>query len=367
MLPTICLVCKPWRDAALATPCLWSELEFPLHMTPPFYQKAISRLNRAGSLPKTVIIRGSPAWLCCRFKSCSIAKPLLAKFLTEGPEIDQLYLSCWAPKCFRNLLCIMNSMKARWSKPRLWDALRSFELVFTEWNEPLVLDPNDTIYHHLPPVTSLELTLPDESDISTIDEDWIKLYIPSRFLTNLQTLSLACDWDPASILTALQSCTGLQNLILSFRGYFDLYFKRETLDGQLPKDGLLLPGLQTLRLRYAATSTISSFLRVVNTPLLEELDVNFEMIADGIKSTVTDFDDDILDLIDRSKCEIRRLKIHMAVFDDSHELKTILESLPSLTHLLLNNTIFDLEIFRDLRHNEILPRLEVFEIFDCPT
>ena len=56
---------------------------------------------------------------------------------------------------------------------------------------------------------------------------------------------------------------------------------------------------------------------------------------------------------------LRRLKIHMAVFDDSHELKTILENLPSLTHLLLNNTIFDLEIFRDLRHNEILPRLEV--------
>jgi hypothetical protein len=33
----------------------------------------------------------------------------------------------------------------------------------------------------------------------------------------------------------------------------------------------------------------------------------------------------------------------------------------------LNNTIFDLEIFRNLRCNEILPHLEVFELFDCPT
>ncbi|KAJ2922486.1 hypothetical protein H1R20_g14604, partial [Candolleomyces eurysporus] len=260
-------------------------------------------------------------------------------------------------------------MKARCSGPRPWDALLSFKLELTgwRWNEPLVLDPNDTIYHHLPPVTSLDLTLPDGPEIGTIDGNLIKLYIPSQFLANLQTLNLTCDWDPDSILTTLQSCTSLENLTLSFRGNLDLHFEKETLDEQLPEDGVLLPGLRTLRLQYAMTSTISSFLEVVNTPLLEELDVSFEMIDDGIKSTVTGFDEDILDLIDRSECDLRRLKIHMAVFSDSEELKTILESLPSLTHLLLNNTIFDLEIFRYLKCNEILPRLEVFEIFDCPT
>ncbi|RXW23501.1 hypothetical protein EST38_g2338 [Candolleomyces aberdarensis] len=257
-------------------------------------------------------------------------------------------------------------MKARWSKPRPWDALQSFKLKFTDckWNE---LDPNDTIYHHMPPVTSLDLTLPSGLEVDTIDDDWIKLYIPSQFLVNLSTLELTCDWHPASILTTLQSCTSLQNLTVALRGNPDLSFKRETLDGPLPEDGLLLPRLRTLRLRYAAVSNISEILDIVNTPSLEELDVNFEMLDDGIKSTISGFDEDILDLIERSKCNLRRLKIHMAVFSDSEELKTILKNLPSLTHLLLNNTIFDLEIFRDLRCNEILPHLKVFEIFDCPT
>jgi hypothetical protein len=202
----------------------------------------------------------------------------------------------------------------------------------------------------------------------TIDnEEVVKLFIPEQFLANLQTLNLTCDWDPTSILTSLQFCTSLQSLSLSFRGNLDFYFVGETLDGQLPEDGLLLPRLHTLRLRYSTLSAISDFLDVVNTPSLQELDVSFEMIPDGIKSTVTCFDDDILNLVERSECEIRRLKIHMAVFSHSEELKTILQGLPSLTHLLLNNTTFDLGIFQNLRSNEMLPHLEVFEIFDCPT
>jgi hypothetical protein len=264
----------------------------------------------------------------------------------------------------------MNQMKARWTKSRPWDALQSFKLEFTgdEWKEPLARNSNDTIYHHFPPVTSLDLTLPSVEGLFTIDDEEVaKLFIPEQFLANLQTLNLTCDWDPTSTLTSLQFCTSLQSLSLSFRGNLDFYFVGETLDGRLPEDGLLLPRLHTLRLRYATLSAISGFLDVVNTPSLQELDVSFEMIPDGIKSTVTGFDDDILDLVERSKCEIRQLKIHMAAFSRSEELKTILQGLPSLTHILLNNTIFDLEIFRNLRCNEILPHLEVFEIFDCPT
>ena len=116
-----------------------------------------------------------------------------------------------------------------------------------------------------------------------------------------------------------------------------------------PSLPLPLPQLRVLRLRYATPSAISGFLEVVNTPFLEELDISFELVAEGTRSTVRDLDVDILDLVERSGCEIRRLTIDMAVFNRSEELTAILYGLPSLTHLLLNNTLFDLWIFRNLR------------------
>ncbi|KAJ2919991.1 hypothetical protein MD484_g425, partial [Candolleomyces efflorescens] len=260
-------------------------------------------------------------------------------------------------------------MKARWPNPRPWDTLQSFNLEFTgyEWMEPLVPNSNDTIYHHFPPVTSLDLTLPSVEELCTIDdEEEVNLFIPEPFLAKLQTLNLACDWNTASILSSLQFCTSLQNLSLSLLGSLDLYFDGEMLDGQVPEGGLPLPQLRVLRLRYATPSAISGFLEVVNTPFLEELDVSFELVAEGTRSTVRDLDVDILDLVERSGCEIRRLTIATAVFNRSEELTAILHGLPSLTHLLLHNTIFDLWVFRNFSCHEMLPHLEVFEMFDCP-
>jgi hypothetical protein len=65
MLDEIGLVCKAWRAAALANPYLWTHLELPnpLDFTALAYQKTICRLNRAGLLPKALIIREhNPLW-----------------------------------------------------------------------------------------------------------------------------------------------------------------------------------------------------------------------------------------------------------------------------------------------------------------
>ncbi|KAJ2922485.1 hypothetical protein H1R20_g14603, partial [Candolleomyces eurysporus] len=245
-------------------------------------------------------------------------------------------------------------------RPRVWDAIGSLRLEFTayEWNELFTPDSNDTIYHYMPPVASLNLSLPERDFIETIDDDWPRVLIPKAFLAHLTTFTLKCDWDGNSVLTTLQDCINLESLTLDFDSSHDIEFD---FDQPLLKDGLMLPTLRTLRFRHIQEESMLQILEILNAPALEELDICGHLWNGSEKFSGANWDQHILAATKRGGCALRRLRIHFVAFDGK-ELYHLLRQLPSLEYLCLENVTFKLDIFQGLKSGSYLPKLEVLEL-----
>ncbi|RXW23502.1 hypothetical protein EST38_g2339 [Candolleomyces aberdarensis] len=218
----------------------------------------------------------------------------------------------------------------------------------------------------MPPVTSLDLSLPEAARIETIDGSLPSLFIPNAVLAHLKTFTLKCDWEGNNILTTLQSCTNLENLTLDFDSDDGVMFDEDEFNQALSKDGLVLPKLRTLRFRHVLEEQVCEFLDLLNAPELEELDICGRYWDDSEKYDARNWDGHILAATKRGGCTLRRLRIHFVTFENK-ELYNLLSNLPSLERLCLENVTFDLTIFRSLKSGECLPNLEVLELLDLPT
>ncbi|RXW23519.1 hypothetical protein EST38_g2340 [Candolleomyces aberdarensis] len=215
----------------------------------------------------------------------------------------------------------------------------------------------------MPPVTSLDLSLPQAARIPTIGGSLPILFIPNAILARLKTFTLKCDWEGNSILTTLQSCTNLENLSLDFDSDADILFSENEFNQAL---GLVLPKLRILRFRHVPEDPMSQFLDMLNAPELEELDICGNVWDDGEKDEARDWDEHILAATKRGGCSLRRLRIHFVAFEYK-ELYNLLGNLPSLKHLCLEKVTFDFQVFRSLKSVERLRNLEVLELLDPPT
>lgn len=97
------LVCRAWRNAALATPQIWAGLA--VRMIPvPDYKKVARWLARSKGLLRALMIgfdfEGGDIYAnpCCdadkQGRPCTLLDPGLIELLTQGPTLERLTIVC---------------------------------------------------------------------------------------------------------------------------------------------------------------------------------------------------------------------------------------------------------------------------------
>jgi hypothetical protein len=166
----------------------------------------------------------------------------------------------------------------------------------------------------------------------------------------------------------------------------------------LSRNGLLLPKLQTLRLRQCEPSDTAKLFSLLKAPNIHSIDVSFEGYETDLEhqefyeghpgwGTYEDpyfscprieyGDVDIQEVngsfgealgvfMCRSGSSLRYLRLHYATIT-APALSTMLASLNPLTHLVLDE--FDLagDCFKGTRVSSVLPNLRVLELLNLPT
>ncbi|KAF5339128.1 hypothetical protein D9611_011110 [Ephemerocybe angulata] len=369
------LVCQPWRDATLLTHRLWSSVAVFLHHLPGSYDQLSTWLGRAATVPKSLYVHSPSGPPTDNGPSIAIIRELL----TCGPALDHLSLEFATTSDLEQLvhsLYLQNSDVP--SRP--WDNLRSLAInVGGDW-----IDPEDvwffntegdskSIFSYLPRVTSFSLRLPDEKDLFAPSERTsgrLKLGVPPTFLEHLTSFEFTCDWEGPHILTMLQHCSKLEHLVVDMVNDILYLGEEETARQPFPWKGILLPKLQTLRLkRHRANICLLDHLI---TPALAALDIEMDgnqfMMSTWAGAELLPVDS-IRELVEtRSKCQDTlhslRLRSFIANLDD---LLDIIACMPSLTWLTLDNVRFSTpqkysRFWGSLTLNKFLPLVRNLEV-----
>ncbi|KAJ2920027.1 hypothetical protein MD484_g481, partial [Candolleomyces efflorescens] len=374
----LCLVCRAWRNAALATPRLWNFLVLKMLPRRALRHAAVSHwFSRSGVASKTLYIYGYSHGPCDSEgpEGCDFANVGLVKLLTEGTQLGHLFLRCASPQCFRNLIDLMKrAVETR--KPRPWDTIKSLKFVFTcDWNEPPSL--SESIFLHIPSsVTTLHLFLPPYNDLQ-MSEDNLNLHIPESILSNLTTFTLECDWSGTKICKILQLCKNVENLTLDF-GFAEVPFNDDLpYITEVYDAGLLLPKVTTLRLHHLPPHLIY-ILNFLKTPMLVELDLSLSNFA---KSPAPCADlEEVTDIICLALVSFsdsvrthRKLRLHAMKLTKT-QINLLFNGLKRLSHLTFDNVWFDGSVFRDILHEQwdllgrhpALPSIETLELLNLP-
>ncbi|KAF5335097.1 hypothetical protein D9611_010967 [Ephemerocybe angulata] len=372
-LLALCLVCRRWREAALNTHRLWSALDISDYLSPRFSQKVETWLARSGVLPKSLKIREECSNPRDPRHRCRMMSTELAKFLAEGPRLEHLALQCSSPLCLKGLL---NVVKNGHSSPGSWDKIKSLQVTFSQWTELEPFNPADTVFHQLPPVTSLDLRLPPlprvrhrpngnyDSDLNyneVVSDVGMALHIPELALARLSHLTLHCNWNGARIIAILRSTRSLQTLELDFAQTTQTFGDPSQIRG-LMWNNLVLPNLEVLRLRRS-NREVFEMLQLIQTPSLLELDLEFyhEIGVRGNHPCAPH----IMGLLERSNVRLRRFRM-AGTYEIYDELGEILLGLPSLVHITLDGINIYYSVFRNLKSAipPALPLLEYMELYN---
>ncbi|TEB18811.1 hypothetical protein FA13DRAFT_1719484 [Coprinellus micaceus] len=184
-------------------------------------------------------------------------------------------------------------LKDYWSKNssqtelRAWNNLQWLDLTFSSWGKKEEDNPKDSIFRHLPLVTTFALELPsycNGEDCSLV------FHLSPNFLCNLTHLTLWCNWDKSKIMGTLQHCMNLESLKLDFCSTLEEYL------AQTPStwlDALQSSGIHLVKLRRMdpvgiLQDTVEIALRYIKASALEELDLDFESEGQGRGSIVVE-------------------------------------------------------------------------------
>ncbi|KAF5310319.1 hypothetical protein D9611_012074 [Ephemerocybe angulata] len=366
------LVCKSWRAATLLAHRLWKGVFFTPDDPPSVYDHIVSRFKKSGNLPKSLEYDVTFNYCECSDdvgKACMSRHLALAKLLTHGPPLDHFTLVVNSTQCFREWedTIGLSSNRSLRSRPRPWDTLRSFNLIFNanyageyEWDNSS--DPAESIFFGLPPaITSLELCLPPMWETFAGGEECNRaaLNVPPQVLEHLTTFTIRSDWYGTKVLPMLKHCTNLETLT------FDFKFKSPLLsEGSHPL--ILLPRLRTLRIRHTPDIDL---LRDLQAPALLHLDL---VLCDGELESA----DTLIKFLDVSNARpaLQSLRIYDLRIP-SDELRLCLSNLPSLKRLTLEKVILENDgpLFTDAYGEDNvtgvspdLPALEQLELFGLP-
>ncbi|KAF6745513.1 hypothetical protein DFP72DRAFT_1051391 [Ephemerocybe angulata] len=202
-------------------------------------------------------------------------------------------------------------------------------------------------------------TSPDHEDafLSQVTAEETSLHLQSGFMRRLTEFSIRWDWGGPSLFHALRDCASLVTLTIDLN-YGELRWNAILLDGMMP---LELPNLRRFALRRAG----ADILNLLQTPLLEHLDMEFNVDgteSDGVSRKIRDF-------LHRSNIvnTLQTLRICDLVRTSAYTHIT-LPNLTSLRHLVLDCNTFGY-IIKSLERNRddealppFLPKLEHLEL-----
>ncbi|KAF6763363.1 hypothetical protein DFP72DRAFT_1141240 [Ephemerocybe angulata] len=361
VLSRLSLVCRRWHDVVLKTHRLWSTLEIHGPFTPLVSTHLETWFKRAGDVPKSLTFSAPECPSSNPSHACFIYNHALAQFLAQGPSLNHFSMHCANPLCLRYGLQLMKALRKEPAKGT-WSTIKSLQLVFNqEWTERNPLHPERSVFHLLPPITSLDLRLPPlprrhspQNAHLGVDWDEVKsdpslvLHIPETLLSSLTLLTLHCNWNGALVLSILKPCKSLQSLELDFASTTQIFGNPQEIQN-LADNNIILPHLRILRLRHTKPDTLDLF-HLLLTPSLTELDLDFERddnwLIPSSRSWHELLSGPLLGLVERSKCRVHVERLRLKTLHDVDEdvLQRILLGLPALTHL----TTDDVDLYPSL-------------------
>ncbi|KAF5335160.1 hypothetical protein D9611_010864 [Ephemerocybe angulata] len=361
VLIRLCLVCKAWRDVALATPSLWTYVDLKNLPTAPSENKLKTWFLRSGSLPKRLYFDGTDSTGRCNQgeEGCLLSSPDVVQFFANGPTLDEVKLQCARSSCLVNLL---NLLKHEQNDSRPWDSLRSLKVGFYGW--PISSGPSKlALLYSLPPISTLSLNFPRHY-VSLLG-----VLAPLPPFDGLKSLTLICDLPLSWALQSLKNGRNLTTLLLDYNER--LRYGGVVQHDEQGSNPVLLPRLKTLRLRRMINSGDDSLiLRKIKTPSLQtlELTYKFNRWSEDMPSPAArnkmELCQDIISLVTGvdGALDLRNLSLERASIP-SRGLHHILSALPSLTCFVLDSVETDFALLAEARAAEsLLPRLKSFEV-----
>ncbi|KAF6754855.1 hypothetical protein DFP72DRAFT_897640 [Ephemerocybe angulata] len=253
-LTAILLVCKKWRDAAYLTGKLWGCISLRLPRTRQMsYEKLSNWMGRSkGTTPDRCH--------CDEMGVCELATSLLVEFLVGGRPIHRLEILSLPPRCFQEL---MDRVKAQVDGHDLakasWNQLQELKLDFEAFEDIAPKnfetggeDVSQSVFRHIPPLSSLTLSLPrDRSEVAWTHH----IHLPPTALQTLTTFHLNCRWDGPQIFVFLQHCQSLQTLYLGLEHAYWTWNPENVNVPSLSGDPgcIILPNLRTLTISVSDT------------------------------------------------------------------------------------------------------------------
>ncbi|KAJ3546451.1 hypothetical protein NMY22_g2044 [Coprinellus aureogranulatus] len=413
-LVVVTSVCRAWRDAALATPALWSNLDVDLWRRPASFDALSLWVKRAGSVPKTMNIR---VWMCgetvhdrmhatryktetCRANThqqlnpdessaCKLADPAIGRIFREsGGSWKHVEVACPTPECFQHFSTMMQAAFARGDgqlrEESAWNSLRSFKLYGRDWdrwfNDAIPLPPNYTSFFDF---------LPASGSMKAFD-----LHLPSKLLTDvtdpkiapslcqgLVSLSVSSPYAGPLVFAILEQATNLEELTVDFK---NSYMNDET-----TRSTIVLPNLRTVRLLGVVAV---SGLETLRFPDMDSLTMKFgdvggqkwsvdghvlAVFASGGRYVMPTDSDQATKELDVSST-LRYFEIEGAIFDEDDGwqdhggtelgggLVRVLHAIPSVKELCLAGVDFTRDLFKEMSGlpEPCLPALEELSLFD---
>ncbi|TEB28449.1 hypothetical protein FA13DRAFT_1793930 [Coprinellus micaceus] len=249
---------------------------------------------------------------------------------------------------------------------RAWNNLQWLDLTFSSWGKKEEDNPKDSIFRHLPLVTTFALELPsycNGEDCSLV------FHLSPNFLCNLTHLTLWCNWDKSKIMGTLQHCMNLESLKLDFCSTLEEYL------AQTPStwlDALQSSGIHLVKLRRMdpvgiLQDTVEIALRYIKASALEELDLDFESEGQGRGSIVGGMwlPEEIGGFVKMSGCAktLRKLQIHCLSMDGEDLTNTFVQ-MPNTVHDIFDDVLESSKAFCHLggRFCDLVPRLTKLEL-----